>query len=132
VPLLAMIYLRGPQIVDPRAPELLAHAATLAADLGADVVKTDYAGTPDQMADVIRTCPIPLIVAGGPRTADTDTALAYVSDALRGGAAGVAMGRNVFQAEKPGLMAAAVARLVHETLLVPDRDDAEKRLALTF
>ncbi len=132
VPLLVMIYLRGPQIVDHRAPEMLAHAATLAADLGADVVKTDYAGTPDQMAEVIRTCPIPLIVAGGPRTADTDAALAYVSDALAGGAAGVAMGRNVFQAEKPGLMAAAVARLVHESLLVPDRDDAEKRLALTF
>ncbi|MFJ8203491.1 2-amino-3,7-dideoxy-D-threo-hept-6-ulosonate synthase [Micromonospora chalcea] len=131
VPLLAMVYARGPQITDSRAPELVAHAATLAADLGADIVKTDYAGTPEQMAEVVRGCPIPLIVAGGPRSADTETVLAYVSDALRAGVAGMAMGRNVFQAEQPGLMAAAVARLVHEPRHVPDRYDVDDRLALT-
>ncbi|MCT2281150.1 2-amino-3,7-dideoxy-D-threo-hept-6-ulosonate synthase [Micromonospora chalcea] len=131
VPLLAMVYARGPQITDSRAPELVAHAATLAADLGADIVKTDFAGTPEQMAEVVRGCPIPLIVAGGPRSADTGTVLAYVSDALRAGVAGMAMGRNVFQAEQPGLMAAAVARLVHEPRHVPDRYDVDDRLALT-
>ena len=131
VPLLAMVYARGPQISNSRAPELVAHAATLAADLGADIVKTDYAGSPDQMADVVRGCPIPLIVAGGPRTADTETVLAYVSDALRGGAAGVAMGRNVFQADRPGWMAATVARLVHESRHVPARDGVDIGLALT-
>lgn len=125
VPLLAMVYLRGPQIRDPRAPELLAHAATLAADLGADIVKIDYAGTPERMADVVRACPIPVIVAGGPRAADTGAVLAYVSDALRGGAAGVAMGRNVFQADEPALMAAALGRLVHESPQVPDQYDIE-------
>ncbi|WP_225839279.1 2-amino-3,7-dideoxy-D-threo-hept-6-ulosonate synthase [Streptomyces sp. NK08204] len=131
VPLLAMVYARGPQISDSRAPELVAHAATLAADLGADVVKTDYAGTPEQMAEVVRACPIPLIVAGGARSAETDAVLAYVSDALRGGAAGVAMGRNVFQADRPGWMAAAVARLVHDTPHAPDRAGVDDRLALT-
>ncbi|KES08640.1 2-amino-4,5-dihydroxy-6-one-heptanoic acid-7-phosphate synthase [Streptomyces toyocaensis] len=131
VPLLAMVYARGPQIPDSRAPELVAHAATLAADLGADVVKTDYAGTPEQMADVVRACPIPVIVAGGPRSDDTDTVLAHVSDALRGGAAGVAMGRNVFQADRPGRMAATIARLVHDTPHVPGRDGVDDRLALT-
>lgn len=131
VPLLAMVYARGPQIPDSRAPELVAHAATLAADLGADIVKTDYAGTPEQMADVVRACPIPVIVAGGPRSDDTDKVLAHVSDALRGGAAGVAMGRNVFQADRPGWMAATIARLVHETPHVPDRDGVDDRLALT-
>ncbi|MFG2563327.1 2-amino-3,7-dideoxy-D-threo-hept-6-ulosonate synthase [Streptomyces sp. NPDC048496] len=131
VPLLAMVYARGPQISDSRAPELVAHAASLAADLGADVVKTDYAGTPEQMADVVRACPIPVIVAGGPRSAETDAVLAHVSDALRGGAAGVAMGRNVFQADRPGWMAAEIARLVHELPHVPDRDGVNNRLALT-
>ncbi|CAL9375009.1 2-amino-4,5-dihydroxy-6-oxo-7-(phosphonooxy)heptanoate synthase [Streptomyces sp. enrichment culture] len=131
VPLLAMVYARGPQIPDSRAPELVAHAATLAADLGADVVKTDYAGTPEDMAEVVRACPIPVIVAGGPRSSDTDTVLAHVSDALRGGAAGVAMGRNVFQADRPGRMAATIARLVHEAPHVPGRDGVDDRLALT-
>lgn len=131
VPLLAMVYARGPQISDSHAPDLVAHAAILAADLGADIVKTDYAGTPEQMADVVRACPIPVIVAGGSRSADTDTALAYVSDVLRGGAAGVAMGRNVFQADKPGLMAATVARLVHESRHVSDPVGVNGRLAFT-
>lgn len=126
-----MVYARGPQIADSRAPELVAHAASLAADLGADIVKTDYPGTPEQMADVVRACPIPVIVAGGPRTADTEAVLAQVSDALRGGAAGVAMGRNVFQAERPGRTAAAIARLVHESPHVPDRDGVNNHLALT-
>ncbi|MFE1439670.1 2-amino-3,7-dideoxy-D-threo-hept-6-ulosonate synthase [Streptomyces sp. NPDC058739] len=130
VPLLAMVYARGPQIVDGRAPELVAHAATLAADLGADIVKTDYAGTPERMAQVVRACPIPLIVAGGPRAADTDAVLSYVSDALSGGAAGVAMGRNVFQAERPGRTAAAVARLVHGLPHTTDRAVVDDRLAV--
>jgi 2-amino-4,5-dihydroxy-6-oxo-7-(phosphonooxy)heptanoate synthase len=126
-----MVYARGPRISDSRAPDLVAHAASLAADLGADIVKTDYAGSPEQMADVVRACPIPVIVAGGPRAAETDAVLAFVSDALRGGAAGVAMGRNVFQSDRPGWMAATLARLVHESRHVPDRDGVNNRLALT-
>ena len=69
VPLLAMMYPRGPRIENPRDPELVAHAATLAMDLGADVVKVPFAGTAAEMADVVRACPVPLIVAGGPATA---------------------------------------------------------------
>ncbi|GAA3608908.1 2-amino-3,7-dideoxy-D-threo-hept-6-ulosonate synthase [Nonomuraea rosea] len=114
VPLLAMVYARGAKISDSRAPHLVAHAATLAADLGADIVKTDYPGTPDQMAEVVQACPIPVIVAGGPRQEENGAILANVSDALRGGAAGVAVGRNVFQASRPGRMAATVASLVHD------------------
>jgi len=130
VPLLAMVYARGPQISDPRAPELVAHAATLAADLGADIVKTDFPGTVEHLAEVVRACPIPIIVAGGRRQADTDAVLAYVSDVLRGGAAGVAIGRNVFQADQPGWMAATIADLVHESRHVPNRYGGD-RLALT-
>jgi 2-amino-4,5-dihydroxy-6-oxo-7-(phosphooxy)heptanoate synthase len=131
VPLLAMMYARGPQISDSRLPELVAHAASLAADLGADLVKTEYAGTPERMADAVRACPIPVIVAGGPRAAETGAVLAQVSDALRGGAAGMAMGRNVFQADRPGEMAAAIARLVHAPPEPSDRDRVRDRLALT-
>ncbi|MEV0134065.1 2-amino-3,7-dideoxy-D-threo-hept-6-ulosonate synthase [Dactylosporangium sp. NPDC050688] len=131
VPLLAMVYVRGPKISDSRAPDLVAHAASLAADLGADIVKTDYAGSPEAMASVVRGCPIPLIVAGGPREEQTEAVLAHVADALRGGAAGVAMGRNVFQASQPGRMAAAVAGLLHGPLLPSPRQPLDDRLSLT-
>jgi len=130
LPLLAMVYARGPQIGDPHSAELVAHAATLAADLGADVVKTDYVGSPQRMAEVVRACPIPVIVAGGPRADDTSALLARVGDALHGGAAGVAVGRNVFQASRPGRTAAAIARLVHGLWYPPSSDGLDDRLAL--
>ncbi|UWE11318.1 2-amino-3,7-dideoxy-D-threo-hept-6-ulosonate synthase [Actinacidiphila bryophytorum] len=113
VPLLAMMYPRGPRIGDPRDPALVAHAASLAADLGADIVKTLYVGSVADMADVTSACPIPLVVVGGPREVDDDKLLAYVEDTLRGGAAGVAMGRNVFQAPDPGALAARLSAVIH-------------------
>ncbi|WP_344165110.1 Cgl0159 family (beta/alpha)8-fold protein [Nocardiopsis rhodophaea] len=113
VPLLAMMYPRGPQISNPRKAELVAHAVSLAADLGADVVKTVCAETVSEMQDITDLSPIPVVVVGGPREPDEDRVLAYVEEALQGGAGGVAMGRNVFLAPDPGAMAAKVADLVH-------------------
>jgi 2-amino-4,5-dihydroxy-6-oxo-7-(phosphonooxy)heptanoate synthase len=114
MPLLAMVYARGPRIEDAGDATLVAHAATLAADLGADIVKTVYVGAVDEMRDIVRSCPIPVIIAGGPRRDDTDAVLAYVGELLSSGAAGVAMGRNIFEAPDPGAMAARVASLIHQ------------------
>jgi 2-amino-4,5-dihydroxy-6-oxo-7-(phosphooxy)heptanoate synthase len=113
VPLLAMVYPRGPKINNPKDPELVAHAVTLAAELGADVVKTVYPGSVRAMSDIARGCPIPIIVAGGPRLAAPGDLLSYVEDALRGGAVGVAMGRNIFQAPDPGAMARKISDVIH-------------------
>jgi 2-amino-4,5-dihydroxy-6-oxo-7-(phosphonooxy)heptanoate synthase len=114
LPLMAMMYPRGPKITNPRDPKLVLHAAVLAADLGADIVKTPHVGSAAEMADVTSACPIPLIVAGGPQLAAEAEVLAFVREALDGGAAGVAMGRNIFQAPDPGALASRVARLVHQ------------------
>jgi 2-amino-4,5-dihydroxy-6-oxo-7-(phosphonooxy)heptanoate synthase len=115
MPLLAMVYPRGPRVTNPRDPALVAHAATLAADLGADLVKTPYVGTVAEMADVVRSCPIPLLVAGGARLDGTAALLSYVDDALRAGVSGLAMGRNLFQAADAGGLARLVAGRVHAT-----------------
>lgn len=123
VPLLAMVYPRGPKIDNPRNPELVAHAVTLAAELGADIVKTVSVNSVHAMSDIARGCPIPIIVAGGPRLDAPGDVLSYVDDALRGGAAGVAMGRNVFQAPDPGAMARKISDLIHgafETVAPPN------------
>ncbi|ARP73774.1 2-amino-4,5-dihydroxy-6-one-heptanoic acid-7-phosphate synthase [Streptomyces pluripotens] len=125
LPLLAMVYPRGPGISNPQAPELVVHAATLAADLGADVVKAPYAGSVAEMRDVVSACPIPLLCAGGPRFGSGTDALAFVRDALLGGAAGVAMGRNIFQATDPRRMAAQVAAIVHGEPRLHKADDTE-------
>ncbi|MBV9142391.1 MAG: 2-amino-4,5-dihydroxy-6-one-heptanoic acid-7-phosphate synthase [Pseudonocardiales bacterium] len=113
VPLLAMVYPRGPHIANPQDPDLVAHAVTLAADLGADIVKTVHVGSVAAMADITRACPIPVIVAGGPPLNNPVELRRYVLDALRGGARGVAMGRNIFQAADPGATARMIADLVH-------------------
>jgi 2-amino-4,5-dihydroxy-6-oxo-7-(phosphooxy)heptanoate synthase len=114
VPLLAMVYPRGPRITNPHDPELVAHAAILAADLGADIVKTLYPGSPADMAEVAAACPIPVIVAGGSRAESTDQVLGVIADALAGGAAGVAIGRNIFMASDPRVMAGRVTSLVRQ------------------
>lgn len=113
VPLLAMMYPRGPKIRDPRDPALVAHAVTLAADLGADLVKTPYVGSVAEMKEIIAGSPIPIITVGGPRNDDEGEVLSYVTEALSAGVAGVAMGRNVFEAPDPGVMAAKLADLIH-------------------
>ncbi|MQA79847.1 MAG: 2-amino-4,5-dihydroxy-6-one-heptanoic acid-7-phosphate synthase [Streptosporangiales bacterium] len=114
VPLLAMVYPRGPEVRNPRDPELVAHAVTLAVDLGADIVKTVAVDSVSTMADITRACPIPVILAGGPPVTSIGELRRYVGDAMRGGVAGLAMGRNIFQATDPGATARMVADLVHD------------------
>jgi 2-amino-4,5-dihydroxy-6-oxo-7-(phosphonooxy)heptanoate synthase len=113
VPVLAMMYPRGPRIPNPRDPELIAHAATLAADLGADLVKVPYVGEVAAMSDVVRSCPIPILVAGGALLDGPHALTSYVGDVMRAGTAGVAMGRNVFRANDPRSAARRVAQVLH-------------------
>jgi len=113
VPLLAMVYPRGPKIADPRNPRYVAHAVTIAADLGADIVKTVYPGSVDALAEITRGCPIPVLIAGGPADPDDDVLLARVEDAMRGGAAGVAVGRNIFGSADPAKTTRRISEIVH-------------------
>ena len=113
VPLLAMMYPRGPNVTNPRDPELVAHAVALAAEFGADIVKTVYVGDVKAMAQVVRSSPIPIVVAGGARMMQEGATEQFVRDAISAGVAGLAMGRNVFQAPDPGAMARRVSELVH-------------------
>jgi 2-amino-4,5-dihydroxy-6-oxo-7-(phosphooxy)heptanoate synthase len=113
MPLMAMIYPRGPQIADPSAPNLVGHAASLAADLGADIVKTPYTGSVATMAEVIRTCPIPVIVAGGAALDSEEDLISQVDAIMRSGAKGVAIGRNVFASPDVAGTVRRIARVVH-------------------
>ncbi|MDA3644129.1 2-amino-3,7-dideoxy-D-threo-hept-6-ulosonate synthase [Saccharopolyspora indica] len=131
IPLLAMMYPRGPRITDPRDPALLAHAASLATDLGADIVKLPWAHSTEEMRDVVRQSAIPVITAGGPAEQDPAGVLAHVSRMLDGGTAGVAMGRNIFQAADPGKIARRVAEVVHSPLSIDAEFSAAGSALLT-
>jgi 2-amino-4,5-dihydroxy-6-oxo-7-(phosphonooxy)heptanoate synthase len=113
VPLLAMVYPRGPRIDDPADADLVARAVALAAALGADIVKTACPRSTKDLAEIVRSSPIPVLVAGGPFQPDGEALAAQVADVMRAGAAGVATGRNVFQAADPGAMTRRLAAVVH-------------------
>ncbi len=101
MPHIAMIYPRGPGIKDPFDATLVAHAARLGEELGADAVKVPYTGSSDTFARVVDGVQIPVIIAGGPKAADDAAFLQNVQGAADAGAAGVSVGRNVFQADDP-------------------------------
>lgn len=114
VPLVTMAYPRGPKVKDPHDPKLLAHAARLAAELGADAVKVPYSGSPDTFRDVVAGCPVPVLVAGGPQRASLDGLLEDLRGARQAGARGASVGRNVFQHGDPAAAVRAVAAVFQD------------------
>jgi len=90
-------------------------AARVAAELGADWVKTSYVPGFEQ---VIATCYVPVVVLGGPAQAEPRTTLEMVRAAMDAGAAGATVGRNIWKADDPAGMTAALAALIHENATV--------------
>lgn len=85
-------------------------ATRMLAEFGAQIIKTYYC---DDFANVVAACPVPIVVAGGKKLPENE-ALTLVYNAIQAGAAGVDMGRNIFQAESPKAMVKAIAKIVHE------------------
>lgn len=96
----------------PFDPAAIAHAARIGMEIGADVIKTNYCGDVAAFAEIVQAVPVPIIIAGGPKTTADGATLQLVKDALQAGAAGVAIGRRVWQAADPQ----AVTRQIHEVL----------------
>ncbi len=86
-------------------------ATRMCAELGATYVKTYY--VEDGFDTVAAACPVPIVIAGGKKIPELD-ALKLAYNAVQEGAAGVDMGRNIFQAEQPLAMIQAVRKVVHE------------------
>lgn len=100
----------GPEM---RTPEKLAGAARIGAELGADFIKTFYPGDAHGMQVVAENCPVPVVILGGERGESERQILELVAAALEGGAAGVAMGRNIWGHPAPERITAATAQLLH-------------------
>jgi putative autoinducer-2 (AI-2) aldolase len=86
-------------------------ACRMSAELGAHIVKTYYVA--EGFETVTASCPVPIVIAGGKKLPELD-ALTMAYRAVQEGAAGVDMGRNIFQSEAPSLMIQAVRKVVHE------------------
>ncbi len=79
----------------------IAHAARIGMELGADIVKTNYCGDTEAFRQVVDAVRVPIIIAGGPSQGEDNNTLQVAEDAIRAGAAGVAFGRRVWQADDP-------------------------------
>ena len=114
IPLLAMMYPRGENISNPFDPKIVSHVARIGAELGADVVKTVYTGDSESFRSVVKGCPVPIVIAGGPQ-ADTDKELLeMVKGAIDAGAVGVSMGRNIFQHSNPENITKAISNIIFD------------------
>ncbi len=120
MPLLAMVYGRGPKIENQYDPKVVAHCARIGAELGADIVKVPYTGEPDSFRLATEGSPIPVVIAGGPRMKSKREVLEMVHGAIQAGASGLSIGRNVFQADDPAKMVKAMAKIVHENASVEE------------
>ena len=109
-----MIYPRGEKVKDEYDPAVIKHAARLGAELGADMVKVSYTGSPETFREVVEGCHVPVIIAGGPKMGSDRAILEMVRGAIDAGASGTSIGRNVFQHQNPTRIVRALSMIVHE------------------
>ena len=103
--------------LEKRDARYLALSCRIAAEFGAHIVKTYYC---ENFEKVVNSCPVPVIIAGGPKLDSEMEALQLTFDALHAGAVGVDMGRNIWQSDYPVAMIKAVRALVHQRVTVKE------------
>ncbi|MFM9876121.1 MAG: 2-amino-3,7-dideoxy-D-threo-hept-6-ulosonate synthase [Nitrosarchaeum sp.] len=112
MPLLAMMYPRGENVKNPHDPQIVGHVARIGAECGADIVKTLYTGDIDSFTKIVKSTPVPIVIAGGPKSKTDLDILQMTEDAMTAGAKGVTYGRNIFAHSKPEKMVQALASII--------------------
>ncbi len=96
---------------EKRTLEAIALAARVGAELGADLIKTPYV---QGFRAVTDACYAPVVILGGAKRGREEEMLTIIGEAMEAGSAGVAIGRNIFQAADPTAMTRAVAAILHQ------------------
>ena len=106
--------------LEKRDARYLGLACRLAAEIGANMVKTYYC---EDFSRVVEGCPVPLVVAGGPKLNTEVDVFNLAHDAMGAGAKGVDMGRNIWQNDHPVAMIKAIRAIVHEGATAKEASD---------
>ncbi len=101
----------GRELDQKKQSRFLALASRICAEMGASVVKTYYC---EDFEKIAQSCPVPVVIAGGPKTDSELEVLEFVYDGMQRGAIGVNLGRNVWQNPHPTAMARALQAVIHE------------------
>lgn len=111
--------------LEKRDARYLKLCCRIAAELGAHIVKTYYC---DDFEKVVEGCPVPVVIAGGPKLETELDAMKLAHDAIAKGAAGVDMGRNIWQSDHPVAMIRAVREVVHNNATPEEAHELFKSL----
>jgi fructose-bisphosphate aldolase / 2-amino-3,7-dideoxy-D-threo-hept-6-ulosonate synthase len=112
IPLVAMMYPRGENIKNQYDPEIVAHTARIGAEAGADIIKSVYTGDISSFKRVIKSCPVPIVIAGGPKANTDKEIIEMCFGAMEAGAIGVTFGRNIFQHKNPPAVVHALKSII--------------------
>jgi class I fructose-bisphosphate aldolase len=110
---IAWIYPRGEAVVNDTAPEIVAYAARAGLEVGADAVKIKYTGDSNSFRWAVKSAgAVKVFMSGGPKAPTDESFLTQVKGVMDAGATGLAVGRNVWQHERPLEMAAALREII--------------------
>ncbi|TDE85036.1 3-hydroxy-5-phosphonooxypentane-2,4-dione thiolase [Deinococcus sp. S9] len=115
----------GKGLANKKDKRYLSHASRLLAELGADLIKTYYA---EGFEEIVLKCPVPIIVAGGPRLDSYRDVLEMTYNAVQMGAIGVDMGRNIWQSDYPAAIIQGIKGILHDGLTLNEADDLVRSL----
>jgi len=99
---------------DSRTPENITFACRMGAEMGADIIKTEYTGSQETFKELCDSVYVPVVILGGGKKVPEEKLLTDIKEALEAGGAGIAMGRNIWNHESPARFAGAIAKLIHE------------------
>lgn len=105
--------------LEKRDARYLGLCCRIAAELGASVVKTYWC---EDFEKVVEGCPVPVVMAGGPKCETAREVFEFVHDGMQRGAIGINLGRNVWQSEHPAAVARALRAIIHESADVDQAD----------
>lgn len=111
---------------DSRTADNITFACRQGAELGADMIKTEYTGDIQSFRELVESVYVPVVILGGAKKVPERQLLQEIKDSLEAGGAGVAMGRNIWSHESPARYVYAIAKLIHEDCSV---DTALKELS---
>ncbi len=103
--------------LEKRGSRYLAMASRICAELGAKIVKTYWC---ENFEKVVNGCPVPVVIAGGPKVDSEVQVFEFVHDGMQKGAIGINLGRNIWQNEHPVAMIKALRAIVHEKATVKE------------
>ena len=98
----------------------VASAARLGQEAGGDFIKTAYTGSPESFREVVKTCPVPIVILGGPKMESDAELLEVAKGCMEAGGAGTSFGRNVFQHKDPRAITVAICKVVHDGATVEE------------